>query len=85
MAQSASERNWPALRTPALHGHPVLRTVCFVPGKRKPAVTFSQNSTGLIRGEGRGVSVHNSHHHHHHQSLFIHKIVSFYMVPRNRV
>ena len=52
MAQSASERNWPALRTPTLHGPPVLRTVCFVPGKRKPAVTFSPNSTGLIPGGG---------------------------------
>ena len=91
LAQSALERHRPTLRTPTLHGHPVLRTVCFVPGKRKPAVTFSQNSTGLILGGvgggggGGGVSVHNSHHHHHHQSLFIHEIVSFYMVPRNRV
>ena len=52
MAQSALERHWPTLRTPTLHGHPVLRRVCFVPGKRKPAVTFSQNSTGLILGGG---------------------------------
>ena len=34
------------------------------------------------RGEGEreGAVMYVHHHHHHHQSLFIHEIVSFYMV-----
>ena len=32
-----------------------------------------------LGGSGSG-SVIRDHHHHHHQSLFIHEIVSFYMV-----
>ena len=37
MAQSALDRDWPALRTPTLYmDTPLLRTVYFDPGKRKP-------------------------------------------------
>ena len=32
------------------------------------------------RGGGHSHYHHHHHHHHHHESLFIHEIVSFYMV-----
>ena len=47
MAQSALERN-PALRTPTLFEHPVLTDSFLCPWGKK-ALTFSLNSTRLIR------------------------------------
>ena len=48
---------------------------------RKKLPHVRESKTVLDSGfHAVGSGFHNYHHHHHHQSLFIHEIVSFYMV-----